>query len=77
MLCCSVSVIIYQASWTLGKYSTGLVKRVDLRSTYIIAAFSPSRLWGSLGEISPEKKVSLIEEDYFLRLRNCGTCQSI
>jgi len=25
----------------------------------------------------PEKKISLIEEDYFLRLRNCGTCQSI
>ena len=56
MLCCSVSVIIYQASWTLRKYLTGLVKCVDLRSTYTIAAFSPSRLWGSLGEISPEKK---------------------
>ena len=74
MLCCSASVIIYQASWTLRKYLTGLVKRVDLRSTHIIAAFSPSRLRGSLAEISPEKKVSLIEEDYFLRLRNCGTC---
>ena len=62
MLCCSVSVIIYQASWILRKYLTGLVKCVDLRSTYTIAAFSPSRLWGSLGEISPEKKV--IFSDY-------------
>ena len=69
MLCCSVSLIIYQASRTLRKYLTGLVKRVDLRSTYIISAFSPSRLQGSLAEISPGKKVSLIEEDYFLKIR--------
>ena len=45
--------------------------------SYIIAAFSPSPLRGTLAEISPEKKVSFIEEDYFLRLRNCETCQSI
>ena len=77
MLCCSVSVSIYQASWTLRKYLAGLVKRVDLRSTYIIAAISPSRLRGTLAEISPEKKFSFIEEDYFVRLRNCETCHSI
>ena len=34
MLCCSVPVSIYQAIWTFRKYFTGLVRRVDLRSTY-------------------------------------------
>ena len=34
MLCCSVPVSIYQAIWTCRKYFTGLVRRVDLRSTY-------------------------------------------
>ena len=77
MLCCTVSVSILSSELDLAQVLTGLVKRVDLRSTHIIAAFSPSRLRGTLAEISPEKKISLIEEDYFLRLGNYGTCQSI
>ena len=57
MLCCSVPVSIYQAILTFRKYFTGLVRRVDLRSTYSYGSvFAFFRLRGTLVEKSLDLK---------------------
>ena len=72
MLCCTVSVSILSSELDLAQVFDGIGKaRLFEEYTHYRS------LRETLAEISPKKKISLIEEDYFLRLRNYGTCQSI
>ena len=58
MLCCSVPVSLYQAIWTFRKYFTALVKRVDLRSTYLWRPFRLLVYGGHLQKYVLTKKES-------------------
>ena len=55
MLCCSVPVSIYQAIWTFRKYFTGLVRRVDLRSTYSYGSVFASSFADLAGDTCAKK----------------------
>ena len=78
MFCCTVSVSILSSELDLAQAFDGIGKARRFEEyIHYCSLFAFSLLRETLAEISPEKKISPIEEDYFLRLHNCSTCQSI